>query len=368
MPGRDLYDILGVGRDVSAEELKKAFRKLALQHHPDRKGSEEAFKEVSAAYAVLSDPEKRSRYDRFGEAGLQGGGMQAGSVEDLFSAVGAMFGGDLFGGRFERSGPEQGAHLQCEVEISLEEAALGATRAVTIERPEPCEACSGTGAKKGTSAQTCPDCRGAGVIQSQQGFFLMRRTCGRCRGAGEIVPHPCPACRGRARIPAEKRLEVKIPAGVEDGMHVRLPAQGEPGDRGGPRGDLYCTVHVREHPLFRRDGVHLLCQVPASFAQAALGASIEVPTLTGKATLEIPPGTQPGEVLRLKGEGCPDLRTGRRGDLHARIEVEVPKKLAKEQEDLLRAYAKSEDKNVSPARKSFLDKIRETLKEREKHG
>ena len=252
--------------------------------------------------------------------------------------------------------------------LSLEEAALGVTRSVTIERPEPCEDCSGTGAKKGSSAETCPECRGEGVVQHRQGFFLMRRTCPRCRGAGEIVPHPCPSCKGRGRVRQEKKLEVRIPPGVEDGMHVRLAAQGEPGEKGGPRGDLFCTIHVKEHPLFKRDGVHLLCEVPVSFAQAALGTTVEVPTLTGKHSLHVPRGSQPGEVLRIKGEGCPEVRSGRRGDLLVSLEVEVPKKLTQEQEEILRSFAKTEDKHVSPKQKGFLDKIRETLKEREKHG
>ncbi len=379
MSPRDLYEILGVSRGASAEEIRKAYRKIAMAHHPDRhdadgseadrKRSEEYFKEASSAYAVLSDPEQRARYDRHGHAGLgQGprGGQGFQSVEDIFSAFSDIFGDSMFGGAFGgRGGPSRGSHLQCEVGISLEEAASGVTRTITLERPEPCDACHGLGAKPGSDSQRCPTCRGAGVVQQSAGFFMLRTTCSRCGGAGEVIAHPCPACRGRGRVMAEKALELKIPAGVEDGSRMRLAAQGEPGEKGGPRGDLYCLIHVAEHPFFKREGNDLVCEVPVSFVQAALGATVEVPTLKGKGTLEVPRGTQPGEVLVLKGEGCPDLHSGRRGNLLIQVAVEIPKRLSREQEEILRQYASLADKAVGPRQKGFFDKLKQTFKEPE---
>lgn len=381
MSPRDLYEILGVPRNASVEDIRKAYRKIAMTHHPDRhegggseaerKRSEGVFKEASSAYAVLSDPEQRARYDRYGPAGIGPGGRGGAgfqSVEDIFSAFSGIFGDSLFGGGFGGQGSRgasQGAHLQCEVAISLEEAAAGVTKTITLDRPEPCGPCHGRGTKPGSDPQKCPTCRGAGVVQQSAGLFMMRTTCPKCGGAGEIVAHPCPACRGRGRVMAEKALELSIPAGVEDGSRMRLAAQGEPGEKGGPRGDLYCLIHVAEHPFFRREGNDLLCEVPVSFVQAVLGATVEVPTLKGKGTVDIPRGTQPGEVLTLKGEGCPDLRGGRRGDLLIQVAVEIPKRLNREQEDLLRQYAAMADKAVGPRQKGFFDKLRQTFKEPE---
>lgn len=364
MPDRDLYETLGVPRDASPEDLKKAYRTLAMKFHPDRhEGGEERFKEISNAYAVLSDPERRAAYDRFGHAGIGCPGPEFRTVADIFSAFADILGGEGFS---DFLGGGQGNHLQCGVEITLEEAAAGVVKTLALERPEPCGTCRGTGAKPGTSPETCPSCRGAGAIQRSQGFFAVRMTCPRCGGDGEFVRHPCGACRGQGHVQAKRPLEIRIPPGVEDGSRLRLGAQGALGARGGARGDLFCVISVKPHPFFRRHENHLVCEVPVSFAQAALGATVEVPTLAGRGTLEIPPGTEPGEVLRLKGKGMPDLRTGRRGDLLAQVVVEVPKRLSREQEEILRAYAKAEGKNLTPRRKSFLDTLTSYFMEQEK--
>lgn len=373
MAQRDLYQVLGVARDASPEDIKKAYRKIALQYHPDRhtgsedekKAAEAVFKEASSAYAVLSDPDKRARYDRFGHAGNGSSGAEGfRGVEDIFSAFSDIFGEGVFGGG-RRDGPQPGAHLQCEIEVTLEEAVLGASKTISLERPEPCDPCSGTGAKPGSKPQTCGTCRGAGVVQQSAGFFMMRTTCPRCGGAGQVITHPCTACRGRGQTMASKSLDVRVPPGVETGVRLRLPAQGEPGERGGPRGDLFCLIRVKPHPLFERHDNDLVCEIPISFTQAALGAEIEIPTLTGRGKVAVPKGAQPGDVVRLKGEGCPDLRSGRKGDLQARLAVEIPRKLSAEQEDLLRRFAAAEGRQVGPRQKGFFDAVKAYFKERD---
>ncbi len=366
---RDLYSILGIGRDASAEAIKKAFRAVALKHHPDRQEGEEAkkkaeavFKEASNAYSVLSDPEQRERYDRFGHAGLGRSGPSAASMEDLFASFGDVFGegflSEMFGGR-QQGGARQGSHLQCQVEVSLQDAARGVTKSLEFERPEPCDPCAGTGAKPGTKSETCPTCKGHGAVQQNLGFLRMQVACPCCGGDGERIAHPCPACRGRGRALKAVTLEVRIPPGVEDGSRVRLAAQGVVGEKGGGRGDLFCVVSVAEHPLLKRHGEHLVCEVPVSFAQAALGAEVQVPGLDGVRTVEIPRGSQPGDILRLKGAGMPHLGSSRRGDLLVQVQVEVPKRLSTEQEDLLRQYAKAEGRNPSPRQKGFLETLKE---------
>ena len=376
MPQRDLYEILGVGRDATGEEIKKAFRKVALQHHPDRQqdGGEEAkkraeavFKEASAAYSVLSDPEQRERYDRYGHAGLGRGAAEGGvSMDDVFSSFGDVFGDGFLSGMFGGSGgARQGAHLQCQVVVSLEEAARGVTRTLEFERPEPCDPCSGTGAKPGTRAETCPTCKGQGAVQQSMGFLRMQVACPRCGGDGERITHPCGACRGRGRVLKPVTVEVRVPPGVDDGSRIRLGAQGSPGEKGAARGDLFCLVAVSEHPLLKRHGEHLVCEVPVSFSQAALGAEVEVPTLDGPKRITVPPGTQPGDILKLKGEGMPRMGLGgsRRGDLLVQVLVEVPRKPTSEQEELLRQYAVIEGRHPSPKQKGFLEALKDYFKD-----
>ncbi len=364
---KDYYQILGVARNASADEIKSAYRKLALKYHPDRnKGDKEAeqkFKEAAEAYEVLRDPEKRQLYDQYGEAGLRGRPMRGFSTfEDIFEAFGDIFGGglfdDLFGGR--RRAPRRGASLRCDIEISLEDVATGVEKVIEVARREICDTCHGTGAKPGTQPVTCPYCGGRGEVQRSQGFFTIRQPCPKCEGYGQIIQSPCPACRGAGRRTQQAHITIRIPAGGEDGKRMRVAEQGEPGEPGAPRGDLYCDIHVKPHPLFERRGDDILCELPITFTQAALGATIEdAPTLDGKTTITIPPGTQSGEILKLPGKGLPNLRGAGRGDLLVRVVVEVPKKLTPEQERLLREFAKTEDAHVSERRKTFFQKVKE---------
>jgi molecular chaperone DnaJ len=365
---RDYYEVLGVARNAPDEEIKKAYRKLAFEYHPDRnagdKEAEDRFKEATEAFEVLSDPPKRQRYDRHGHAGLEnlgGGGFRdARSVfEDLF---GGLF-GDLFGFG-GRNGPQAGRDLQVGVEITLSEAARGVKRTITIPREENCPECTGSGARKGTHPTVCRRCRGQGVVVVTQGIFRLQQTCPGCGGRGAVITDPCPRCRGGGRVEVSRTIEVHIPAGVDSGNRVRVPGEGEAGDVGAPRGDLYCLVRVREHPLFQRDGPHLICRVPVTYSQAALGAEIEVPTIEGPVPHTLRAGVQSGEVIRIHGKGLPTLRsdgrpTGRSGDLLVQVHVETPRNLTKRQEELLRELAEIDQKNVSPQRKSFLDKLKE---------
>lgn len=360
---RDYYEVLGVSKTVSPQELKQAYRKLALQYHPDRnpgnQDAEEKFKEASEAYEVLSDAEKRQRYDRFGHGanGFEGFGQGFTGV-NLNDIFGDLF-GEIFGGaRQKRGGRSRGSDLRYNLEISFEEAAFGCEVQVKIPKPKRCEVCSGTGSKDG-QVRTCATCGGAGELRFTQGFFAVSRPCNQCNGSGQTIADPCAKCRGAGRYDAESQLSVKIPGGVDTGTRVRLAGEGEPGDAGGPSGDLYVVVHVKEHPIFVREEYEVLCEVPISFTQAALGANIDVPTLDGKMKLRIPPGTQTGKVFRLKGKGVPHLHGNARGDEHVRVVVETPSELNRQQRELLEKFAEISGEDVHPQARSFFQKVRE---------
>jgi len=358
---RDYYEVLGVGRDATAQDLKSAYRQIALKYHPDRNpgdhAAEEKFKEASEAYQVLSDPEKRARYDRFGHA--QGfnfeGGFSAASINDIF---GEIF-GDIFGtGRARRGGRARGADLRYNLEVSFEEAAFGCEVQVKIPRPKKCAECEGTGSKS-RQLRTCPTCGGAGEIRFTQGFFAVSRTCNQCGGVGQVVGDPCATCGGRGKVESESQVTVKVPPGVDTGTRIRYAGEGEPGEHGGPAGDLYVVMHVREHPIFVREEADVLCEIPISFAQAALGANIDVPTLDGKVKMKIPPGTQTGKVFRLKSKGIPRLHGGGRGDHHVKVVIETPTQLTSEQRAVLERFAEISGEETHPQSKTFLEKVRE---------
>lgn len=365
---KDYYEILGVAKGAAPDDIKRAYRKAAAANHPDRNpGNDEAierFKEAAEAFDVLGDAEKRALYDRYGhEAFARSGGRQAGfnDVNDVFSAFGDLFEG-FFGNASSRGGGRRatrGESLRCGIELDLREAAFGVTRAVEIERDELCSTCDGSGAKPGSSAERCSYCSGRGQIVQAQGFFRVQTTCPACRGAGEVIREKCAKCSGSGREAKVARLEVKVPPGVDNGMQLCLRGEGAPGDRGGPRGDLYCDIHVAEHPLFKRHGHDLVCAVPLSYPQAALGTELEIPLLDGRHQLVIPAGTQPGEIIRLRGKGMPDPHSRRKGDLLIQIHMEVPKKLNQRQEELLRELSELEQTNVSAHQKSFLQKIKD---------
>ena len=360
---RDYYEILGVERGVSPEELKKAYRKLAHQYHPDKNpGNAEAearFKDASEAYAVLSDPEKRAQYDRFGHAAFGNGGGDPFAGFDPFSSVGDLFseifGGDIFRGGRRGGRGRRGADLRYDLEVEFSVAALGGEEQLRIPKHRTCATCSGQGGER----ESCPRCGGRGQIALQQGFFRIARTCDRCGGAGQSLKRACSDCRGKGRIEAVQNLSVRIPAGVETGIRLRLSGEGEAGYDGGPPGDLFVVVQVKEHPLFERDGTDLHCEVPLSIAQAALGAEIEVPNLEGKEKVEVKPGSQSGDVIRLRGRGLPRLGGGPRGDVIARLFVEVPTRLSEEQRALLEDFARISGDDVSPRRRGFVDKLRD---------
>lgn len=364
---RDYYEVLGVSKEASAADIKKAYRKLALANHPDRnQGDEEAvgrFKEASEAFDVLSNPDKKSRYDRYGHAGLggAGGGAGFGDVGDIFDAFGDLFEGFGFGGsRGGRSrGGRRGASLRTSVTIDLEEAATGCSRELNVGRREVCETCSGSGAKPGTSPVKCNTCGGHGQVIQSQGFFRLQTTCPNCRGAGTMIEDRCDDCRGDGRIEKQTTLEVKVPAGVDNDMQLCLRGEGEAGQQGAPRGDLYVDVIVRKHSIFEREGTHLICSVPITYTQAALGTEMEIPLLAGRHQLKVAAGTQPGEVMRLRGLGMPHPQGGATGDLHVQIKVSVPRKLTEEEEKLLRSLAELEEANVSAEQKSFFDKVKD---------
>jgi molecular chaperone DnaJ len=360
---RDYYEVLEIERGADADAITRAYRKLAMKHHPDRnvgdKESEEKFKEAAEAYDVLRDPDKRARYDRYGHAGLEGfnGAPHFNDARSVFDVFGDLF-GDFFG-HPGRSGPQGGRDLQYHLEIDLVEAAKGVRKSFTIPREEMCSECGGSGAKRGTRPAVCRRCDGHGVVIQRQGFFSVQRTCPGCGGRGAVVTDPCPACHGDGRVTVKRTLDVMIPPGVSSGDKVRLPGEGEPGEPGAPRGDLFIVVRVREHPFFQREGNHLVCQVPVTFSQAALGAEIDVPTLDGQVKYTLPRGVQSNEVLRVAGQGMPSVRGGRRGDLLMQVVVETPRNLTKRQEELFRELAEIEQKHVSPARKGFLEKLKE---------
>ena len=369
---RDYYEILGVERSASDDELKKAYRKLALKHHPDRNKDDpdagRRFKEAAEAYEVLCDPEKRRIYDQFGHEGLRGRGFQAGGIDprDIFEqffgggggGLGEFFEG-ILGGGMRRSGPRQGSHLRVHVRVPLKEAFTGTTRTLSLTRHEHCDTCKGSGARAGTKPETCATCRGRGQVQRSQGFFMMQTTCPACRGSGQVIKDPCKPCRGSGLLTRSVNLEIRIPRGIQHGSQLRVPGEGEPGAQGGPRGDLFCLVEVEEHEVFQREGDDLLFEMPIGFSQAALGATLEVPTLDGPATLRIPSGTPSGKAFRLDGKGMPSVYGRGAGDLIVRVSVEVPRKLSARQKELLAEFAQLEEEQGSSQRRSFLDKVKE---------
>jgi len=366
---RDYYEILGVDRGVSEQDLKSAYRRLAHQHHPDKNQgdpqAEDKFKEAAEAYAVLSDPDQRQRYDRFGHAGVSSAAGAAwgapgfGGIEDI---LGDLFGfGDVFGAGARsgsrRSAQQRGADLRYDLEISLEQAAEGMTAQLRIPKLETCEACDGSGAAPGTRPETCRTCEGSGQIRFQQGFFSVARTCSACRGTGKVINSPCAKCRGAGRVEREKSIEVKIPAGVETGSRLRLQSEGESGAYGGPAGDLYVVIHVAEHEQFERQGNNLYASAPITFAQAALGSEIKVKTLGAEQSLKVPAGTQTGTVFRVRGQGMPVLGGRGRGDLFVSVSVVTPTSLTREQRKLLEQLAIIENKDLED--KGLVDKVRD---------
>jgi molecular chaperone DnaJ len=367
---RDYYEVLGVSKDVSPEDLKRAYRALAMKFHPDRNsGDEEAaakFKEAAEAYDVLSDTAKRQRYDRYGHAGMEGVAMpdfgDVSSIMDVFGdLLGGIFGG---GGSRGRRGPQAGEDLVYSLELTLTEAYKGCSKTITYPREDQCGECGGTGCRKGTQPSRCRQCNGQGAVLMSQGFFRIQQTCRACGGSGVVITDLCPTCRGRQRVKARRTVEVQIPPGVDKGTRQLPPLRGEGnvGEPGGPRGDLYFEIHIQEHQLFRREGDHLVCQIPISFSQAALGGPVEVPTLDGPINYELKRGHQTHETIRVAGKGMPNLRSGRRGDLIAFLIVETPTGLTKRQEELLREMAEIDKKNVTPQRKSFFDTLRNLFK------
>jgi molecular chaperone DnaJ len=351
---RDYYEILGVTRTASDGEIKSAYRKLAMKYHPDRnpgdKSAEEQFKVCAEAYAILADPEKRSAYDRFGHAGVSSAaGAGAGFDPSVFAEfgdfadiLGNMFGfGDLFGGGRRRGGPQRGADLRYDLEITFEESARGAETTIQIPRHETCDACKGSGAAPGSSPSVCSQCRGQGQVRFQQGFFTVARTCPLCRGTGRVISKPCQTCRGAGHVARERKITVKVPPGVATGQQLRLQGEGESGSAGGPPGHLYVVLHVQEHEFFRRDGINLFCEIPVHFTTLALGGEIQVPTLDGPESVKVPDGTQTGTTLRLRGKGMPDVNGRGRGDLFATVQAQTPKKLTKEQRRLLEQLAQT---------------------------
>jgi molecular chaperone DnaJ len=364
---RDYYEVLGVGRTAAQKDIADAYRKLALKFHPDRNPNNPeavaAFKEAAEAYEVLSEADKRSRYDRYGHAGVEGGIHHYTDVNDIFEAFGDILGGglfgDLFGGGRRSRRPRKGDDVATEISIDLFEAARGVTKTVEIDRHEMCGECRGSGAKPGTQPESCRYCGGRGQVVQSSGIFRVQTTCPACRGAGQLVKDPCTKCKGAGYLRKTVFREVKIPAGVDHHMRVRLAGEGEPSTSGGPAGDCYCVINLKEHPLFERDGQDLICRVPVSYAQAVLGAKIQVPTLEGPEEMEVPPGAQPGEVFKLRKRGMPDPRGHGKGDLLVVVNLEVPKSLSPKQDKLLRELAAEEKTNVSPHRKSFLEKLKD---------
>jgi len=378
MAKRDYYDVLGVAKNASEDEIKKAYRKLAMKHHPDRnqgdaaKKAEEKFKEAKEAYEMLSDASKRAAYDQFGHAGVDPS-MGRGPGPEGFGGFAEAFGdifGDIFGGGRGRGGGGQqiyrGSDLSYAMEITLEEAAFGKDTQIRVPTWDACETCRGTGAKPGTSPKTCPSCNGSGTVHLRQGFFSIQQTCPHCHGSGKIIPEPCPSCHGAGKIKKQKTLEVKIPAGINEGMRIRSAGNGEPGSNGGPPGDLYIEIRVKQHEIFERDGDDLHCTVPVALTTAALGGAVEVPTLgSAKAEIELPEGTQHGKTFRLRGKGIKGLRSSYPGDLYCHVSVETPVKLTEHQKKLLRelddSFRKGGERH-SPNAKSWADRVKDLFK------
>jgi molecular chaperone DnaJ len=384
MAKRDYYDILGVPKNATDDDIKKAYRKLAMKFHPDRnqgdgaKKAEEKFKEAKEAYEILSDANKRAAYDQFGHAGVDPnmGGFRPGGGAEGFGGFAEAFGdifGDIFGGGAAgaagaRRGGQQvyrGSDLSYAMEITLEEAARGKETQIRIPHWDTCDTCHGSGAKPGTSAKTCSTCNGSGTVHLRQGFFSIQQTCPHCRGSGKVIADPCPACNGQGKVKRQKTLEVKIPAGINEGMRIRSAGNGEPGTNGGPPGDLYIEIRIKPHEIFERDGDDLHCTVPVGVTTAALGGAIEVPTLGGKAEIELPEGTQHGKTFRLRGKGIKGVRSSYPGDLYCHIAIETPIKLTEHQRKLLReldeSFRKGGDKH-SPNTKSWTDKVKDLFK------
>ncbi len=370
MAKRDYYEVLGVEKAGSSDDIKRAYRRMAMKYHPDKnpgdKEAEGKFKECAEAYEVLSDTEKRKRYDQFGHEGLRGSGMHDFSrmnVDDIFSMFNLddLFGG-IFGGRKRssggRAGPTRGYDLETTVELTLEEVAKGTEKTIEFTRQDSCKECTGSGCEKGSSPSRCPGCGGSGQVARGGGFFQMVSTCPQCGGIGKIVTKPCKKCRGTGRVPKKRTVSIKIPPGVHEGQGIRVANEGEPGRGGGPRGDLYCYVRLKRHEFLDRDGNNLVAVVPISFTQATLGATIEVPSLGGTQQLKVPAGTQYGNVFRIKSKGLPDLRTHRTGDQLVQILIETPARLNSDQEKLLREFAKTENKSVSPKAVGFFEKLK----------
>jgi len=377
---RDYYEILGITRTASVEEIKRSYRKLAVKYHPDKNpgdhSAEERFKELGEAYDVLMDDQKRAAYDRFGHAAFSQGtaGARGGGFHDpfdifreVFGASGGATGGgggifeQFFGGgvRTDREGKQRGSDLRYDLQIRLEEAAFGCEKEIEVSKLEGCPVCSGSGAEAGSRAVTCPTCNGRGQVISSRGFFQVSQTCSRCRGTGQVVEKPCRKCGGEGRFELPSRIKLKIPAGIEDGSRLRSSRNGEAGIRGGPPGDLYVVIHIKEHEIFEREGEILYCNVPVSFTTAALGGELEVPTLDGKAQVKIPAGTQSATVFKLRGRGMPVLNSSQRGDLLVRVAVEVPTRLNGEQRKKLEEFAALMGDDNSPLHRSFFDKAKE---------
>jgi molecular chaperone DnaJ len=372
MAKRDYYEVLGINKNASEAELKKAYRRLAMKYHPDRNTgdkaaeAEKSFKEVKAAYEILSDGQKRAAYDQFGHAGVDpsmgaGGPGGFGGGANFSDIFGDVFGDIFGGGRGGGSRVNRGADLRYNLQLSLEDAVAGTTVKIRVPTLVKCDSCNGSGAKKGTSPKTCETCGGHGQVRMQQGFFSVQQTCPRCHGKGTVITDPCPACRGQGRVEEHKTLSVKVPPGVDTGDRIRLAGEGEAGENGGPAGDLYVQVNVKPHEIFTREDSHLFCEVPISFTTAALGGELEVPTLDGKVMLKIPPGTQTGRMFRMRGKGVKPVRGGAVGDLMCRVLVETPVKLTAEQEDLLRqldASMKMGGGKHSPQSTSWVDGVK----------
>jgi len=372
MSKRDFYEILGVNRDANDDEIKKAYRKLAMKYHPDRNPdnpkAEDQFKEAKEAYEILSDSQKRAAYDQYGHAGVDpqaggGGGAGMGGFADAFSDIfGDIFGGGGGRGGGGRSNVYRGADLRYNLEISLEEAARGAETRIRIPTMEECDDCGGSGAKKGTEPKTCPTCNGHGQVRMQQGFFSIQQTCPKCHGTGRYIPTPCPSCHGAGRKKTHKTLSVKIPAGIDEGDRIRLTGEGEPGVNGGPPGDLYVQVHLKAHSVFQRDHDDLHCEMPISFTVAALGGEIEIPTLDGVAKLKIPAETQSGKIFRLRGKGIKGIRSIGHGDLLCHVAVETPVSLTDRQKELLKEFEEISQGNAekhNPRAQSWMDKVKD---------
>ncbi len=368
MATRDFYEVLGVAKNASDDEIKKAYRKLAMKYHPDRnpdsKEAEDKFKEVKHAYEVLSDEQKRAAYDRFGHAGVDPSAAGAGAGGAQFAdAFGDIFGEIFGGGRSRGSGPQvyRGADLRYGMEITLEQAAKGFDTEIRVPSWESCDTCHGSGAKPGTQPKTCTTCSGAGAVRMQQGFFSVQQTCPTCHGSGKVIPDPCSACEGVGRIRKNKTLQVKIPAGIDDGMRIRSSGNGEPGVNGGPPGDLYVEIRLKPHDIFQRDGDDLHCELPISFTTAALGGDVQVPTLGGQAEITVPEGTQSGKTFRLRGKGMKGIRSSYPGDLYCHVTVETPVRLTDDQKAILQQFAQSLNEGGakhSPQSKSWTDRVK----------